>query len=483
MILLVVMAVAVATTAPATGVAPTANAASAPAGAAGIGDPLFELAGNGGYDVARYDLALDVNIAAGTIREATARIAATATVDLARFNLDFRGLDIASVRVDDEPAAWRRQDAELTVAPTRPIPAGTEFLVEIDYRGDPARSGVEDRFQQGWQAADGQVFVAGEPGGAENWFPVNGHPADAAAYTLRISVPDGTEVVAGGELVTAEKTGGRTTFTWENDDEIPAYLATFAAGDFELLQWVEAVGDRTIPVLYALPADATEREREIVDRTGEMLRFFSGRFGPFPSDRIGGVVVERFGAALETEEMVVYGRGALEERTVAHEIAHHWFGNSVRLARWSDVWLNEGFARYSEALWAEHEGGAEERDRVLAEQARTLQAGWRDPARRFAIGDPPADRLFDGAVYNRGSLTLHALRGELGDERFFGLLREWHARYAGDAVTTAQFIALAEEFAGRDLAAFFDAWLYEAELPPSLLSGSAATPVATAAHS
>lgn len=446
-------------------------------GAAGAGDPLAPLAGNGGYDVRRYDLALDVDVAAGMIREATARIDAEATESLSRFNLDLRGLEVGSVRVNGEAADWDRSGAELEVTPPRPIAAGAAFSVEVAYHGDPALDAVADRFERGWLTADGTVYVAGEPGGAESWFPANGHPEDAATFTLRITVPTGTDVVAGGDLVERTSADGRDTFVWANHDAIPTYLATFAAGDFDVETWDEQVGAQTIHVTYAFPPDATDRERDAVASTGEMLRYFSRLFGPFPSDRIGGVVVDGFGAALETEEMVVYGRTALEERTVAHEIVHHWFGNSVRLRRWRDIWLNEGIARYAEALWAEHEGGPAARDRVLADLASALERGAFDPDRAFPIADPPEGRLFDGAIYNRGALALHALRVEIGDEAFFRLLREWHARNAGEAATTAEFVALAGEIAGCDLGQFFDRWLYRAPLPKPLLSDAASVTI------
>ncbi len=460
--------------------APAVPAGAPRPGASSIGDPLYPAAGNGGYDVQRYDLALDVDVERGVIRQATARIEAVAVHSLSRFNLDLRGLDVESVAVDGVLAQWIHDDAELEIIPAAPIADGEAFTVAVSYSGDPGSNGVADRYQRGWLTADGTVYIAGEPGGAENWFPANNHPEDAAAFTLRITVPAGTNVVAGGDLVAEISEGGRSTFVYANDDEIPPYLATFAAGDFDVRTWDEYVDDRAVHVTYAFPQDATEREWAAVANTAEMLRYFSGLFGPFPSDRIGGVVVDGFGAALETEEMVVYGRSALEERTVAHEIAHHWFGNSVRLRRWSDIWLNEGIARYAEALWAEHTGGPAARDRVLSDLAAALERTSSNPAHAFAIGNPAAGDLFSGAIYNRGALAMHALRAELSDDAFFRLLQEWHARNAGRAVTTAEFVDLAEEIAGRDLGAFFGRWLFESALPDPLLpeASDLATPVA-----
>jgi aminopeptidase N len=174
----------------------------------------------------------------------------------------------------------------------------------VRYRGTPAK--VADPFEQGWWSVDNTVFIVGEPGGAENWFPVNGHPADRAAYTLRLTVPEGYDAVAGGELVAEATEAGQTTTVWEQADAIASYLVTFVvAPELELLR---ATGPHGIPIVHAVPPDLDEPGRAVLARVPEMMAFFEGIFGPYPSDRFGGAVVDGFAAALETEEMVIYGR-------------------------------------------------------------------------------------------------------------------------------------------------------------------------------
>jgi aminopeptidase N len=159
--------------------------------------------------------------------------------------------------------------------------------------------------------------------------------------------------------------------------------------------------------------------------------------------------------------MIGYDRSAVNERTIAHEIAHHWFGNSVSTARWQDIWLNEGFARYAEILWAEAAHGSEAAAAALNRQI----AGFATVSRTgdgagVLIGDPGADHLFTEVPYAGGAVVLHELRQRLGDEAFFRLLQEWAARYRYSTATTDDFIALAEEVSGEDLDAFFTDWLY-----------------------
>ncbi|MCC6315478.1 MAG: M1 family metallopeptidase [Thermomicrobiales bacterium] len=443
----------------------SATLPAAAIGAAGVGDPLFPLAGNGGYDVQHYDLSLDLDVASGTIQSATAIVEARATQDLAAFNLDFRGLTIAEIAVDGQPARFRRNDGELTVMPERPVEAGAAFTTRVGYAGTPER--VADPFLRGWWATGDEVFIVGEPTGAETWFPVNGHPADRATYTLRLTVPARYETIAGGALRGESINDGRTTTVWEMDQPIASYLVTFHVGDFTIER---ETGPSGVAITNAYPPDLSPVDRAALADASVALAAFEPLFGPFPGERFGGTVVDGgFRAALETEGMVIYGRGAVSEATVAHELAHHWFGNNVGLARWSDIWLNEGFAAYAEALWAEQSDGSDARDAALEQFADRLRALRAAPGRSFfPLADPPADRLFSSEVYARGALALHALRGELGDDAFFRLLREWNHRYGGTAATTADFIALADEIAERDLSDFFATWQYRPELPASL---------------
>jgi aminopeptidase N len=432
-------------------------------GAPGIGDPFFPLLGNGGYDVTHYTLDLDLDVTEGSIRKATATIDAIATQDLSAFNFDYRGPQVDAVSVDSAPATWTRNGGELTITPAASILDGARFETRVEYHGKP--DGGVDHFIKGWWATGSSIFTVGEPSGADVWYPVNGHPLDKATYTLVITVPEPYDVVANGRLASVAMTTGAgdtpstRTFTWENDAPTASYLVTFHAAELDVSR---DPGPDGITIIEALPPDLPQHEHRIIDKTPEILAYFEEIFGPYPFPSLGNTVFEDtdFNAALETQGMISYDRSSVTEETLAHEIAHQWFGDSVSLERWQDIWLNEGFARYAQVLWAEHAHGQQASQAMLRRQMSALAAASRTPdGQGVLIDDPGPDHLFTEVVYAGGALLLDDLRHRIGDEAFFRLLREWAARHRFGNANTQDFIALAEDVSGQDLGSFFDDWL------------------------
>jgi aminopeptidase N len=191
-----------------------------------------------------------------------------------------------------------------------------------------------------------------------------------------------------------------------------------------------------------------------------MIAFYSDLIGPYPFEAYGVVVMpESVGVAMENQTLSVFGADMSFEDAISHELAHQWFGDSVTLASWPDIWLNEGFATYMEWLWVEHRAGADEFSSYMDNQYSYAQT-------MMPPGDPASWALFDGSVYIRGGLVLHALRQTVGDETFFKILSTYYQRYQYNNASTEDFIAVAEDVSGQDLGEFFDAWLYGSTLPP-----------------
>ena len=476
--------VSASTATPAPRATPLASGPSA--GAAGIGDPYFPLLGNGGYDAVHYSIDLDLDVEAGSITKGITTIEALATQDLSAFNLDYRGPRIDAVTVDGAPAAWDRDGGELTITPPELILSGEPFTVAVRYHGTP--DGGEGRFQRGWWTTESSVFIVGEPAGADVWYPVNGHPLDKATYTLSITVPEPYDVVANGRralVAFADGAAGQpstTTFVWENEEPTASYLVTFHAADLDV---TTSEGPHGITLIEAFPPDFAGPQARNFALVPEMLEIFSELFGPYPFAAYGSTVFAdtSFDAALETQGLASYDLSAVTERTVAHELAHQWFGDSVSLERWQDMWLNEGFARYAETLWAEHAHGAEAAEESIRRQAASLATASRGPnGMGVLIGDPGPDHIFSEVVYAGGALLLHELRQRIGDDDFFRLLQEWAARHRHGHATSDDFIALAEEISGENLAAFFAEWLQTPWTPERVadLYPLGATPTAAA---
>ena len=429
-------------------------------GSPGLGDPFFPNAGNGGYDVSHYGLDLDYTPSSNQLT-GSAVIRATATQNLSQFNLDLRGFAISRVLVNGAPAAHARSgEQELVITPDAGLRAGRTFTVTVDYSGTPQVVTDPDGSIEGWVPTDDGAFVVGEPQGSPSWYPVNDNPRDKATFDFDVTVPQGLTVMANGVLVSNKSSGGRTTWVWSETDPMAPYLATATLGRFDLT--ISKVGD--IPSYVAI--DPTLSAGNVFRKLPDMVRFYESIYGPYPFNAVGSVAddAKNVGYSLETQTKPVYS-SMPDETTVAHEISHMWYGDSVTLTQWPDIWLHEGFATWSEWIWSEHNG------RRSAQQF--FDNLYNTPAQNTSFWNPPpgdvgsAANLFDGTVYDRGGMTLQALRQKIGDDDFFRILRRWAAENRYGNVTTPQFIALSEQVSGMQLDHFFDVWLFQPGKPTS----------------
>jgi aminopeptidase N len=423
-------------------------------GAAGAGDPYFPHAGNGGYDVSHYGLALHYAPSSDRLR-AVATIRASTTEGLSRFDLDLRGLHVPSVRVDGEPAGFHRRGQELIITPRHPLPRGEPFKVRVQYRGKPRPVIDPDGSKDGWIPTSDGAFVAGEPQGAPTWFPCNDRLTDKARYDFRVTVPRSTTAVANGELVRRVRHPRRMTFIWSEDAPMATYLATVTTGRFEVNR-SRAAG---VPSYVAVDPSQSSAASHVLRKIPAIIRLYRDRFGPYPFETTGAIVdfAPSVGYALETQTRPLFD-AAPDQVTLAHELSHQWFGDDVTPRRWRDIWLNEGFATWSEWYWTQHAGGASTR--------RVFNSLYAKSSQNTAFWDPPPgnpggpENLFAGSIYERGGMTLEALREKVGGPTFFRILRDWLAQHRYGNASTRRFIELVNTDSGRDLTHFLHAWLY-----------------------
>jgi aminopeptidase N len=430
----------------------------------GLGDSLAPTLGNGGYDVDHYDLILDWDPTTTTL-EADVTITATATTDLDEFNLDFSGFIIDRLTVNDETAELGRQNHELIVTPATPISGGDEFTVSVAYRGtpEPARSELA-RGRVGWiTLPGGEIFVRNDPDGAHTWFPVNDHPSDRARFTLTINVPTPLTVVASGTLERhLERATGRL-FEWVTTGEIAPHTLVMVIGDLALVEDVATSTATGVDVRHAVAAgsETLPTELAVVD---EAMGFLERRFGRFPADAYGVIVVEGVATMLPGHTWSIVSpdelSGAGFGGRVVRDLTRHWFGDDAGFATWSNVWLSTGVPTYAEWMWLQRTIGKNALE-VAAKggRAKVKNSSWPAP------DDPPEGDVYVDGVFLYGATFLHALRLKIGDEAFFETLGTFHDTFAGGHGTTAALVEIAEDTAGESLAFYFDAWFHGDTLP------------------
>ncbi len=423
-------------------------------------DPYFPGLGNGGYDVDRYTIAVRHDPRTDGF-EGRTDIDLTVTESLDALSVDLIGFEVTDVRVDGRSTPFIREGDELVVRTPASTP-GDRLTVSVDYRAPvPDYTGSEGApIPVGWLDDGATTYVLSEPDGARAWFPGNDHPSDKAAFRFELTIPSDLSAVANGVLIdTAEAEPGWTTWSYQHDGPMATYLATVMIGDLTIVDEPAVAG---VAIRHVVAPPTSPLAVENLGHTGPAIELFGDLFGPYPFEAYGvAVAPENFGGALETQTLSMFSPGILDDEFFAeivgvHELAHQWFGNAVSPARWQDIWLNEGFATYAEYLWAEQGSASYAASGRLAEMA---SQDW------GPIGDPGPSDMFNRNIYERGGLTLHALRLTIGDEAFFEVLREWVERFGGASATTDDFIALAEEISGEDLGALFEAWLYAPSMP------------------
>lgn len=424
-------------------------------------DPYTPHSGDLRFHVREYQLNLRYRVRTNRL-DGEVTLLAVADANTTSIRLDLVGLHADRVRVDGEKRTTFRQGQRgLTITPAKPLKAGQQFRIEVRYAGSPGPR--PSRWGQlGWEHLTDGILVASQPIGAPTWYPCNDRPADKALYRIEITLDAGYTVAATGALRSQEASSGRVTWTFADDLPTASYLVALHIGRYR----IEPLELGDVPGSVYFPAPLRAQVRADLAPLGSMMRLFTDTFGPYPMQRYDVVVTEDdLEIPLESQGMAVFGANHLDghgasERLVAHELAHQWFGNSVGLERWSDIWLNEGFCCYAEWLWSEASGKAscdQLADRFHASLARLPQD--------ITVGDPGATLMFDDRVYKRGALTLHAVRQSVGDAAFFTAVRRWVAERRQATGTTADFIELASRSTGRHLAPLFDAWLFQRTLP------------------
>lgn len=424
-------------------------------------DPVYPQHGDPTVDALHYDLDLtwwpERRLLVG---HQTLTLRATADSDAIPLELG-EPLALDAVLVDGAPTEFARSAEDLEIE--HALAAGDVVEVVLRYRGTPQTvPAPTDRADfaggVGWTITDDDAtWTLQEPYGAFTWYAANDHPSDKALYdfTLTTSAPEGAAPwtgVANGENTSTVTRDGRRTTTWHLAEPAASYLVTVAFGEFQVSESTSASG---VPIQIWAPADGPALPGDLAE-TPEAMTWVEDRLGPYPFDSFGILVLDaEFG--METQTMVTLGNTpySLGAEVIVHELVHHWYGDTVSPADWSEVWMNEGMAMYLQGVWE-----AEQRGISVDEQMDE----WADyeEAERAGAGPPAAydpEKFGAGNIYFGPALMWHELSEDLASDDFEAMLGDWPASQENDVADRTEYWSWIEETTGEELDAFFEAWL------------------------
>ena len=414
------------------------------------------------WDILHAELHFTPDFAAETLAGSVRFDSRAETAGLAAVSLDFDGaMSLLAVRQDGSPIAWSHIGDLVVVTLAAPLAAGQLFSLELDFAGSPGSTGFGSFT---WTDHGGAPLVAtlSEPEGARDWWPCKDVPDEKFTADLYYRVPSAYSAPGPGLLESVTDHGdGTSTWHWHESYPINSYLIALTVTNYQhYTDWYVASNGDSLPIEnYVYPENYTNSVEDL-SITPLTIAIMDSLFGEYPfMDEKYGHMVFHWGGAMEHQTCtsmgnVVLGGGHYYDRIIMHELAHQWFGDAVTLQDWENVWLNEGFASYCEAIWFEYTGG----------QAG-LTAWMTQTTSDFAgpVYNNPA--LFGSVVYRKGAWVLHMLRFLLGDDTFFGALRYYYGQHIYGNAHTTDLEADLEAYTGRDLTGFFQQWVYGENRP------------------
>jgi len=415
------------------------------------------------YDALKYSLELYLDIDGEQIEKGITIVKLLPMESMDSLYLHFADLTVDSVLLGDVPLQYTLRDTgdqrKLWIYSPSPIDDTVE--VKIVYHGSPS-TGL---FFGSITYVMNIPPPSWKPTGARHWFPCYDEPYDKALSEIILHLPQGMRAVANGSLVSCDTSGQEWTFDWKENYPIATYLISFAAADYAVIHDTLDYQGYTMPILNYVPHSDSALAAEDWSNLPEILSFFSDLFGtyPFIGEKYGMAKLPHMGWAMENQTNTFWAittpGNHHYEATVAHEASHQWWGDMISPAHWKDVWLNEGFATYCEALYMDHWSGGVPYENYIVELMYYYLSHENDPmGYPIPIYDPPD--LWNATTYEKGACVLHMLRMIIGDSTFFGLLRTYADSFRYGNAETADFTSLAESISGSDLDWFFDEWLY-----------------------
>lgn len=406
-------------------------------------------------DVLKYDLFIDINVPE---KQIDAEVNITGVIidsTLSAIDLNFyENLKISQLLFNGQPAAYSHKGSRLSINHIRSIT--DTFYISISYGGKPKSVGSVG-FVFGEVNKRPLVYTLNQPEYASIWFPCNDIPSDKAMLEMKIRNTKENISVSNGKLVSIEEDEIHKTYHWKTSYPVSTYLIALYSAPYDHFTDYSIINSDTLDLHYYVMPEHLENAKKDFTLHNDMISFFSHTFGTYP------FITEKYGVA-----EFLWNFGAMEHQTItgigytfvsgnnffrdiyAHELAHQWWGNAVGVKSWDDIWLSEGFATYSEALYNEYKYGKDAlRSSMLAKFDESYKGKLYKP-----------DALFGSTVYDKGAWVLHMLRFEIGDSVFFEILRDYFEKFKYASASTNDFKTVCEDVSGKDLSQFFDQWVF-----------------------
>ena len=424
-----------------------------------------------GYDVLHYNLEIRFDPTIEFVRGRVDMLMVSTVPELtdAAMHL-YYNMNVDSILVDGEQTTYTHVwEDELTVDLPQTLGVGDSAQISIYYNGYPIYGSMGALY---WDSHLGVPIIASlsEPEGARTWWPCKDMPCEKATARLVWTVPEDLYATGNGLLqsVTSPEPGW-TSYEWVENYPITTYLIAVTATNFaHWRDWYVSVDGDSVPLdHYIYPEDSLHSLVDFADLP-DVIAFFASVYGeyPFLEEKYGHAEFP-WGGAMEHQTMTSYGENLITGNNyyhwiMVHELSHQWWGDLVTCETWADIWLNEGFAVYSDALWIEHDQGWQAFQNRM-ESFRQTYFWWEGYEGRFPIYDPV--NMWGGTVYEKGAWILHMIRYVGGEENFWNFFPEYRSRYSFDAATTAELQETMEDVYAADLDWFFNEWVYMAGYP------------------
>ncbi len=417
-----------------------------------------------GFDVQKYTITLNINDTSHYISgNVVADVRATSNLDAIDYNLV--GLNVTQVLVNDLANAYTVANG-LVHIPLSGISNDMNFTTKVVYSGTPSLSPTI--YQIGIIFSSTMVFTLSDPDASRNWWPCYDHPWDKAVIDLHITMRSDWLVACNGIRDSIIDNGdGTKTTNWLGSNPMIPYLACITASNYREIN--QNYG--TIPIMNFV--SNAQYNNAVADFASlpAMMSVFSQKYGNYPFEKYGNAVVNMttFGA-MEHQTMTTMGSSFITgnqsgQYTIAHELAHSWYGNCLSPLTFRDVWLSEGFATYSEAVWEESQRGFGSMSNYIESQFHSVYLNWESVSSPRTIYNPSFNNYFSPPSYEKSASVLHMLRLQVGNANFWNIMQTWFSSHHNGNVTTEEFEALCESISGQDLHQFFQQWIYSAGIP------------------